>query len=56
MLPRKFHLSLLILCVFLLAGFTNSGHAEVESIQIHLFGFVNSDDAPTDSPSIETVG
>ena len=45
MLPRKFHLSLLILSVFLLASFTHSGHAEVESIQIHLFGFVNSDDA-----------
>ena len=45
MLPRKFHLSLLILSVFLFSGFTNSGHAEVESIQIHLFGFVNSDDA-----------
>ena len=45
MLPCKFHLSLLILCIFLFAGFTNTGHAEVESIQIHLFGFVNSDDA-----------
>lgn len=45
MLPRKFHISLLILSVFLFAGFTNSSHAEVESIQIHLFGFVNSDDA-----------
>ncbi|CAI8041970.1 hypothetical protein GBAR_LOCUS23299 [Geodia barretti] len=45
MLPRKFHLSLLILSMFLFAGFTNSSHAEVESIQIHLFGFVNGDDA-----------
>ena len=45
MLSRKFHLSLLILSMFLLAIFTNSGHAEVESIQIHLFGVVNSDDA-----------
>ena len=45
MLPRKFHISLLILFVFLFAGFTNPGHAEVETIQIHLFGFVNSDDA-----------
>ena len=45
MLPRKFHLSLLILSVFLFAGFANSSHAEVESIQIHLFGFVNGDDA-----------
>ena len=45
MLPRKFHLSLLILSMFLFASFTNSSHAEVESIQIHLFGFVNGDDA-----------
>ncbi len=45
MLPHKFHLSLLILSIFLLAGFTNPSHAEVESIQIHLFGFVNGDDA-----------
>jgi hypothetical protein len=45
MLPTKFHLSLLILSVFLLAGITSPGNAEVESIQIHLFGFVNSDDA-----------
>ena len=45
MLPRKFHLSLLILSMFLFSSFTNSGPAEVESIQIHLFGFVNNDDA-----------
>lgn len=45
MLPRKFHLNLLILSVLLFAGFTKPNHAEVESIQIHLFGFVNSDDA-----------
>lgn len=45
MLPRTSHLSLLILCMFLFASFTNSSDAEVESIQIHLFGFVNSDDA-----------
>ena len=45
MLPSKFHLSLLILSIFLLAGFTSPSNAEVESIQIHLFGFVNSDDA-----------
>ena len=45
MLPCKFHLSLLILSIFLLAGFINPSHAEVESIQIHLFGFVNNDDA-----------
>lgn len=45
MLPRKFHLNLLILLIFLLAGFTGPSHAEVESIQIHLFGFVNNDDA-----------
>ena len=45
MLPRKFHLSLLILSIFLFAGFANPSHAEVESIQIHLFGFVNNDDA-----------
>ena len=45
MLPRKCHLSLLILSMFLFASFTNSSYAEVETIQIHLFGFVNSDDA-----------
>ena len=45
MLPRKFHLNLLILSMFLLASLTNPSHAEVETIQIHLFGFVNSDDA-----------
>lgn len=45
MLPRKFHLNLLILSALLFAGFTNPSHAEVESIQIHLFGFVNNDDA-----------
>lgn len=45
MLPRKFHLNLLILSVLLFAGFTKPNHAEVESIQIHLFGFVNNDDA-----------
>ena len=45
MLPRKFHISLLILSIFLFAGFANPSHAEVESIQIHLFGFVNHDDA-----------
>ena len=45
MLPRKFHLNLLILSALLFAGFTNPNHAEVESIQIHLFGFVNNDDA-----------
>ena len=45
MLSHKFHLSLLILSMFLLTIFTNSSHAEVESIQIHLFGVVNSDDA-----------
>ena len=45
MLSRKFYLSLLILSTFLLASFTDLSHAEVESIQIHLFGFVNSDDA-----------
>ena len=45
MLPRKFYLSLLILFTFLFVGFTNPSYAEVESIQIHLFGFVNSDDA-----------
>ena len=45
MLPRKFHLNLLILSALLFAGFTNPTHAEVESLQIHLFGFVNNDDA-----------
>ncbi len=45
MLPRKFHLSFLILSIFLFAGFANPSHGEVESIQIHLFGFVNNDDA-----------
>ena len=45
MLPRKFYLSLLILFTFLFVSFTNPSYAEVESIQIHLFGFVNSDDA-----------
>ena len=45
MLPKKFHLNLLILSVLLFAGFTKPNHAEVESIQIHLFGFVNNDDA-----------
>ena len=45
MLPRTFHLSLLILCMFLFASFTNSSDAEVESIKVHLFGFVNGNDA-----------
>ena len=45
MLPRKLHLSFLSLFVFLCASFANPSHAEVESIQIHLFGFVNGDDA-----------
>ena len=45
MLSRKFQLNLLILSMFLFAGFTNSSHAEVESVKIHLFGFVNGDDA-----------
>ena len=31
--------------MFLFASFTNPGYSEVESIQIHLFGFVNDDDA-----------
>ena len=45
MLPRTFHLSLFILCMFLFASFTNSSDAEVESIKVHLFGFVNGNDA-----------
>ena len=45
MLSRKFHLSLLILSMFLFASFTNPSHAEVESVQVHLFGVVNNDDA-----------
>jgi len=45
MLPSKFYLSILLLTVFLLAGFTYSSSAEVEKLQIHLFGFVNDDDA-----------
>ncbi|MCZ6679283.1 MAG: hypothetical protein O7E52_18795 [Candidatus Poribacteria bacterium] len=44
MLRTKLHLSTLLLAVFLLAGFANSSDAEIESIQIHLFGFVNQDD------------
>ena len=45
MLSKKFYLNLLILSGLLFAGFTKSNYAEVESIQIHLFGFVNNDDA-----------
>ena len=45
MLPRKFHLSLLIVFMFLFASFTSPSYSEVENIQIHLFGFVNDDDA-----------
>jgi hypothetical protein len=45
MLSRKFYFSLLILSMFLFASFTNSSHAEVESVQVHLFGVVNNDDA-----------
>jgi hypothetical protein len=40
----KLHLSIL-LALFLTAGLTHSSLAEVETIKVELFGFVNQDDA-----------
>ena len=45
MQPTKFQLSILCLAVFTLVGLTAPSGAEVEKLQIHLFGFVNNDDA-----------
>jgi hypothetical protein len=40
-----FQFSIFCLAVLLLIGFTYPSVAEVETLQIHLFGFVNGDDA-----------
>ncbi|MCZ6677502.1 MAG: hypothetical protein O7E52_09645 [Candidatus Poribacteria bacterium] len=45
MQPTKFQLSMLGLAVLLLVGFTVPSNAEIKTLQIHLFGFVNNDDA-----------
>ena len=45
-----------LLAVFLIAGFTHSSLAEVETIKIEMFGFVTNEGCATDSTAVRAVG